>query len=341
MKEFFESVGDWCSDFNNWRPILITLAIVIIGLILVKVVLAVVRRQLAKTKLDRTIQTFSCSILRFVLYLVLIFCILASLNVDITGLTVVFTAVSLAISLSLQDSLKNLVNGFVLISTSIIKQGDWVEIAGKEGSVLDVRMIYTVLKTADNKKVLIPNSTVMSGSIVNFNTIGYRRLDLAYSIAYDSDVDKAKQVVKEVIASCGMVYDDPAPLVVISELGESSVTLTVRVWCSSADYWDTKWYMMDNIFNEFKRNGITIPFNQLEVAIVDPSKKKAYVRKDTLKPASEHNVKPEEAGDILSDIGKTLRLGKKGKKNKNQKAEETATVVEVTPEETEEPKENK
>ena len=145
MKEFFNSVGDWF--LNNWQPIVTTLAIIIFGLIIVKIVLAIVKRQLAKTKLDKAVQGFVCSILKFVLYLILIFCIISSLGISITGLTVVLSAVSLAISLALQDSLKNLVNGFIIISTSLLKQGDWVQVAGVEGSVQDVRMLFTVLKT--------------------------------------------------------------------------------------------------------------------------------------------------------------------------------------------------
>lgn len=330
IEKIFNDIGNWFT--KNWVTIAITLAVIIVGFILVKIILAIIRRQLSKTKLDRTIQTFVCSILKFVLYLILIFAIISSLGISITGLTVVFSAVSLAISLALQDSLKNLVNGFVLISTGIVKQGDWVEIGGKEGSVLDVRMIYTVLKTADNKKILIPNSSVMSGSIVNFNTLGYRRVDVNFTIAYDSDVDKAKQIVKNVFASNEAIYNDPAPSVVLSELGESSITLTVKAWCSSDDYWDTKWYLIDNIFNEFKRNNINIPFNQLEVAIVDPGKKKTYVRKETLKEVSEHKQKPVEEGDIFTNINKTLHISKKkdgNKKDKKSKKEDNnSTVVE-------------
>ncbi len=338
--KIFEDIGKWFE--NNWVSILIALAVIILGLIIVKIILAVVKRQLAKTKIEKTIQSFVMSILKFVLYLILIFAILSALNISITGLTVVFTALSLAVSLALQDILKNLVNGFIVITTSILKQGDWVQAGGAEGSVTDVKMLYTILKTADNKKVYIPNSSILSGNIVNFNTLGYRRVDLDFSIAYDSDVDKAKQVIKDVFASCEMIYEDPAPSVVLSSLGESSITLTTKVWCSSADYWDTKWYLVDNIFNELKRNKITIPFNQLEVAIVDPSKKKDYVRKETLTEASEHKQKPSEEDDILSSMGKTLHISKKDKKaNKKAKKneEKQPTVEEVKPEE-ENPEEN-
>lgn len=330
--KFFEDIGKWFE--NNWVTILIALAVIIVGLIVVKIILAIVKRQLAKTKIEKTIQSFVMSVLKFTLYLILIFAILSSLGISITGLTVVFTALSLAVSLALQDILKNLVNGFIVITTNILKQGDWVQAGGSEGSVSDVKMLYTILKTADNKKVYIPNSSILSGNIVNFNTLGYRRVDLDFTIAYDSDVDKAKQIVKDVFASCEMVYEDPAPSVVLSNLGESSITLTAKVWCSSADYWDTKWYMIDNVFNEFKRNNISIPFNQLEVALVDPNKK-SYVRKEALKEASEHKQKPAEEGDILSSMNKALHISKnKDKKDKKDKKanKKNKEAIEIKPE---------
>lgn len=319
MKDFFNSIGDWF--LNNWQPIVTTLAIIIFGLIIVKLVLAIVRRQLAKTKLEKTVQSFVMSILKFVLYLILIFCIISSLGVSVTGLTVVISAASLAISLAMQDSLKNLVNGFIIISTSLFKEGDWVKIGGEEGSVVKVSMLYTTLKTGDNKRVTLPNSSVLSNDVVNFNVLKTRRLDLTFDISYNSNVDEAKKIINDVIASCENILEDPAHTVVLSNLGASAITLTVRVWVNAGDYWNTKWYMLDNIFNEFKRNNITIPYNQLEVALVEPNQK-SYVREATLTPAATHKVKPEEEGDIITSFNKTFkkataRRPKKDKKNKD------------------------
>ncbi len=325
MKEFFNSVGDWF--LANWQPIVKTLAIIIFGVVIVKIILAIVKRQLQKTKLEKTVQSFVSSILRFVLYLILIFCIISSLGISVTGLTVVISAISLAISLALQDSLKNLVNGFIIISTSLLKQGDWVNIAGEEGSVQDVRMLYTVLVTGDNKKITIPNSTILASNIINYNTLKNRRLDLTFDVAYSSDVDLVKKVVNEVIDSCEMIYKDPAPTVVLANLGASSITFNVRVWCSGDDYWNTKWYVLDNVFNEFKRNNISIPFNQLEVALVEPNQPQ-YVREQGLGVAKEHKTKFVADDDIIARMSKTLKkateVSKKHKKNKKQnKQEET------------------
>ena len=327
MKAFFESVGNWF--LNNWQPIVTTLAIIIFGLIIVKVILALLRRQLGKTKLDKAVQGFVISILKFVLYLVLIFCIISSLGISVTGLTVVISAISLAISLALQDSLKNLVNGFIIISTKLLNRGDWVQIGSVEGSVVEVRMLYVVLKTGDNKRITIPNSSILTKEIVNFNINKTRRLDLTFDISYNSNVDLAKQVVNDVIDSCEAIYKDPAPSVVLSNLGASSITLQVRVWCHADDYWDTKWYMIDKVFNEFKRNEIVIPYNQLEVALVDPNQK-SYIREEALEKIEEHKVKPEEEDDIISSFNKKIKKvtkitkskkeSKKAKKDKKENA---------------------
>ena len=320
MKEFFNSIGNWFE--NNWRPIVTVVAIAVIGFILVKLILALVKRQLGKTKLDRALQGFVLSILKFVLYLILIFSIISSLGISITGLTVVATALSLAISLALQDSLKNLVNGFIVISTGLLKQGDWVKVAGVEGSVIDVKMLFTVLKTGDNKKITIPNSTILSSEVINYNTLKSRRVDMDFTIAYNSNVDLAKKVINEVIDSCEMIYNDPAPSVVLSNLGESALTITVKVWCSSDDYWDTKWYVIDHVFNELKRNDISIPFNQLEVAIVEPNQK-TYVREEKLTAAKSHKVKAAEEDDIISSINKKFKKVTKITKKKNKNKKET------------------
>lgn len=345
MKEFFENVAKWFE--NNWQPIVTTLAIIIFGILLVRIILAVIKRQLSKTKLEKTIQSFICSISKFILYLVLVFCIISSLGISITGLTVVLSAISLAISLALQDSLKNLVNGFVIISTGVLKQGDWVQIGSQEGSVLDVKMLYTVLKTADNKKIYIPNTSVLSNSITNFNTLKFRRLDLNFNISYNSNVDKAKQVIMNVVNACENVYKDPAPTVVLSELGASSLTLTLKVWCGSSDYWDTKWFLIDNIFNELKRNKIKIPFNQLEISFAkdDNDDSQTYVRKDLIVETAEHKAKPTDEGDILSSINKSFttkvqEIVKNTKEKRQAKKQSKKAKLEAETEEKDEKENN-
>lgn len=316
MENFFSNVGDWF--LQNWQIIVKTLAIVIVGVILIKIILAIIKRQFNKTKMEKTVQTFILSVLKFLLWLILIFAVISSLGISITGLTVVLSAVSLAVSLALQDSLKNLVNGFVIITTKLVKAGDWVKIGDAEGTVKDVKMLYTILQTADNKRITIPNSSIIGSEITNYNVNKSRRIDLTFDISYNSDVDLAKQTILDVVDSCAAVFDDPKPSCVLSSLNESSITLTLKIWCLSSDYWDTKWYLIDNIFNELKRNNITIPFNQLEVALVDPNKK-SYVREQKLTKVETHKKKVEEEDDIISSFNKSIRHATELEKIKKEK----------------------
>lgn len=321
MGEFFKNVEIWFLE--NWRTILKTLLIIIIGAILIKIILAIIKRRFNKTKMEKTVQTFILSVLKFLLWLILIFAVIASLGVSITGLTVVLSAVSLAISLALQDSLKNLVNGFVIITTKLVKAGDWVKIGDAEGSVKDVKMLYTILQTADNKRITIPNSSIIGSQITNYNVNKSRRIDLTFDIAYNSNVDLAKEVILNVVSSCENVFDEPKPTCVLSSLNNSSITLTLKVWCLAGDYWDTKWYLIDNIFNELKRNNITIPFNQLEVALVDPNKT-SFIREQELTKAENHKKKAEDDDDIISSFNKTIKKVKKNEELKRQKKKEEA-----------------
>ena len=314
MKEFFSSIGNWFVE--NYITIIKTALIVILGFLIVKIILAILKRQFKKTKMEKVVQSFILSILKFVLYLILIVAIFSTLGVSITGLTVVISAISLAITLALQDSLKNLVNGFIIISTKLVREGDWVKIGDYEGSIQDVRMLYTVLKTADNKRITIPNSTIIGSQITNFNYYKTRRIDLNFDVSYDTNVDLAKEVINSVIESCETVFLDPKPSVVLSSLNNSSITFTIKIWCNSSDYWDTKWYLIDNVFNELKRNNITIPFNQLEVALVDPNKK-SYVREQKLTPAEKHKVKTSHSEDIIYVITHTIKKPRKTKKEKS------------------------
>jgi len=316
MGDFFASIGNWFVE--NYITIIKTFGIIIIGFLFIKIILAILKRQFKKTKMEKVVQSFVLSILKFVLYLILILAVFSTLGISITGLTVVISAISLAITLALQDSLKNLVNGFIIISTKLVHEGDWVKIGDYEGSIQDVRMLYTVLKTADNKRITIPNSTIIGSQITNFNYYKTRRIDLNFDVSYDTNVDLAKDVINSVIESCETIFMDPKPSVVLSSLNNSSITFTLKIWCNSSDYWDTKWYLIDNIFNELKRNNITIPFNQLEVALVDPNKKN-YVREQKLTPAENHKTKTSHSEDIIDKISHTIKKPRKAKKQSEKK----------------------
>ena len=326
------TVVNWFSA--NWWSIVSAILVFVIGVIVIKVLLSLISKFLSKTKLEKAAQGFVRSVLKFVLWLILILVVLSSLGVSITGFVVVISAASLAISLALESSLSNLVNGFLIITTQIFKEGDYVVIAGKEGTIKTIRMLYTVLQTGDGKIITIPNSSVMNGEIINFTTTPTRRLDIDIEVSYSTDVEKVKKVIAEVVDTCEHVLAEPEPLITLKTLGQSSITILTRVWVENGNYWTANWYLIDNIFNELKRNGIDIPYNQLDV-YVKPSPDKVVFRKEPLPAKKEHKVVKEKEENLLESLGiKTNKIFKK----KPKKAKKVEVKTETKAEENKETK---
>ena len=252
---------------SSGLKILKAVLIAVIGVILVKLVMKAVRAILAKSKLEKITQSFLCSVLKFVLNIIVIISAVQALGVDTTSLIALISAAGLAISLSLQDSLSNLANGIILISTKPFKEGDYVQINGVEGTVQNIRMLTTCLATTDNKIVVIPNSTIVTNEIINYSARKERRVGFEFDIAYESDIEKAKEIILNVMKSNGNILLDKAPFVSLKTLKESSLGLIANCWCDTEDYWSVYYYVMDHVYNEFKRNNISVPFNQLEVRL--------------------------------------------------------------------------
>ena len=315
------TVVNWLSA--NWWNIASAFIIFVVGIIAIRIVLSVISKILSKTKLEKAAQGFVRSVLKFVLWLILILVVLSSVGVSITGFVVVISAASLAISLALESSLSNLVNGFLIITTQIFKEGDYVIVAGKEGTIKTIRMLYTVLQTGDGKIITIPNSSVMKSEIVNFTSTPTRRLDLDIEVSYSTDVEKVKKVIREVVDSCEYVLAEPQPLITLKALGQSSITILTRVWVENKNYWSTNWYLIDNIFNELKRNNIDIPFNQLDVYL-KPEPDKVVYRKEPLPKNVEHKVIKNKEENLLESLGiKTDKLFKNKTKKAKTKTTET------------------
>jgi len=324
------SVVNWISA-NGWN-VAKAVIIFVAGVIILKVLLSIISKFLAKTKMEKAAQGFIRSVLKFVLWLLLILIVISSLGVSITGFVVVLSAASLAISLALESSLSNLVNGFLIISTQIFKEGDYVVIAGKEGTVQTIRMLYSVLKTGDGKIITIPNSSVMNSEIINFTSTPTRRLDVNIEVSYSSDIEKAKKIIMDVVDSCEYVLGDPEPVVTLTTLGASSVTIMARVWVENSNYFPANWYLTDHIFNELKRNDISIPFNQLDVFIKQKPDEVVF-RKEPLPGKKEHKVLKEEKDDNLLSMLGIKPIKKKAKKAKVVKTETKVEKTEETKEE--------
>lgn len=249
---------------NAWN-ILWFFVILVVGFIVIKVVMNVTRKLLKRTKLERIAQQFLCTILKFVLWLVLILLLLSQIGIEISGILTAFSAVLLAVGMALQNCVANVANGIIIISNKMFKKDDYIITGSVEGKITDINFLFVTLITSDNKKITVPNSNIINGEVVNLGAYPKRRVDFSFSVAYETDVELVKKVVTDVMKSDGRVYLDPAPFCRLKVLGASSLDFAANCWVDSEDYWDVYYYVVENVYNEFKRNNISIPYNQLEV----------------------------------------------------------------------------
>lgn len=326
--EIWESVQHFfaTSGINVARALLLW----IVGYIVVRLVVVVVKKIFQKSKMEKVAQGFIVSIIRFALHIILIIMVLQALGVEITGIVAALATAGLAIGLALKDSLGNVASGVILLITKPFKEGDFVKVDGVEGKVKNIKIFTTALVTLDNKLVVLPNSAVVNNPLTNFSNRKTRRVDYTFSVAYESDVELVRKVVLDVMKSDGRVLLDPEPKCRICNFNESSVDFFAFCWCDSDDYWDVYYYIWDNVFNEFKRNNISIPYKQVEVRmredkVVMPYRA-AHLQERVEKIRSHEKIRSiDHFFDQLEDgeiDAKTLKeQSKKAKKERQEKKE--------------------
>lgn len=245
----------------------IALAVVIfyLGRIVVAAVVKVVERLLRNREMDEMLVRFLSSILRWVLLLFVIIAALSQLGIDTTSLIALLGAAGLAIGLSLQSSLSNFAAGVMIIVFRPFNKGDFVEIAGATGVIDNINIFTTTMTTPDNKEVIVPNGSILASNITNYSARDTRRVDMVFGISYDDDLRKAKKLLEEIIAGDDRVLADPAPVVALSELADSSVNFIVRPWAKAEDYWGLMWDTTEAVKLKFDEAGISIPYPQMDV----------------------------------------------------------------------------
>ena len=313
--EFFRTSG---------LQIVYAILVLIIGLILIKIINKIVQKALGKTKMERITQGFIRSIVKVLLYAVLIFAVLQMFGIPITGLVTVLATAGAAIALSLKDSLSNVASGMILISNKIIKQGDYVKIDGEEGTVSNVRIMFTQIITTDNKTVTFPNSLITTNDIVNYSTQGSRCLEMEFDVAYETDIDLAKKVILDVCHSNGKIKLDPAPAVNLKYFKDSNITLFLQCW-TSAPYWEIYYYIMEHVYNEFKRNNISIAYDQVEVRMRNDTVKMPYdpaPLPTRVEPEPEQKEEQFNIFDISTYDTLAHHKGKKSKKKDKRKGKQ-------------------
>lgn len=240
--------------------------IMVVGIILIKIIMHIINKALSKSKLEKAAHGLIKSLVRVVLYLLLGLIAASSLGIDVTGVIALASVLTLAVSLSVQNALTNVIGGITLLYTKPFKSGDYVEIATESGTVLEIGMSYTKLLTPDNKVIYIPNSAVVSADIVNYTVSGTRRVDLTFCVSYDAPIQKVIQALYEAGNVPGALTD-PAPFASVSKYGDSTVEYVLKVWTTADDYWDVHFAINEKIRDTFKKAGVEMSYPHLNVHI--------------------------------------------------------------------------
>jgi small conductance mechanosensitive channel len=249
--------------------IIAAIVIFVIGLWIAKIFKSVIKKVMLKRNVDETIGAF---VRNFIYYILLTFFVLAAINqlgIQTTSFIAIIGAAGLAVGLALQGSLSNFASGFLLIMFRPFKIGDYIEAAGTAGTVEKIQIFTTQLLSPDNKTIIIPNARITADNIVNFSTQGTRRCDLVFGIGYQDDIDKAKNILEELVAADERILKDPAPKIALSELADSSVNFAVRPWVNASDYWSVYWDLTEKVKKRFDAEGVSIPFPQRDVHVYE------------------------------------------------------------------------
>ncbi len=243
----------------------IALAIFYVGKMVISLVVRGIRKVMQRQEVEKTLETFVCNLVRMVLMVVVIIAAIGQLGIETTSFIAIFGAAGLAVGLALQGSLSNFAAGVLIVLFRPYKVGDFVEAAGIAGVVEQVQILTTVLKTGDNKQIIVPNGQIMNSIITNFSANDTRRVDMVVGVSYDDDLDKVRSTIEELVAAEDRILDDPACTIAVSALADSSVNFVVRPWVKTSDYWGVMFDLTEAIKKRFDQDGISFPFPQQDV----------------------------------------------------------------------------
>lgn len=247
--------------------LLAALAILFVGRIAISFVVRGIRMAMQRNEVEKTLETFVCNLIRWALLIVVIIAAISQIGIQTTSFIAIFGAAGLAVGLALQGSLSNFAAGVLIVLFRPYKVGDWIEAAGVSGSVEQVQILTTVLKTGDNKQVIVPNSQIMESIITNYSANDTRRVDLVVGVSYDDNLDRVRSTLEDIIVANDRVLDEPKHVIAVSELADSSVNFVVRPWVNSGDYWGVYFNLTEQIKKRFDAEGISIPYPQRDVHV--------------------------------------------------------------------------
>ncbi|MCA9403190.1 MAG: mechanosensitive ion channel [Candidatus Omnitrophica bacterium] len=227
-----------------------------------------VKKLMEAAKTDKALVGFTANLVKYAILIFTIMAAIGRLGVQTTSFIAVLGAAGLAVGMALQGTLSNFAAGVMILLFRPFKIGDFIDAGGTMGSVKEIQIFNTILASPDNRKIIVPNSQITGGIITNFSAIEQRRVDMIFSVSYDDDLKVAKQVLTDLVSADERILKDPAPVIAVSELGDSSVNIICRPWVKPADYWAVYWAMQENGKAELEKAGCTIPFPQRDVHVI-------------------------------------------------------------------------
>ena len=237
----------------------------VIGLWVIKLIVKALAKVMEKRSIDPSLRGFINSLTGVLLKVMLFITVIGMLGIQMTSFVAILGAAGLAVGMALSGTLQNFAGGVMILIFKPFKVGDFVEAQGYAGTVSEIQIFITVLKTPDNKTIIIPNGGLSTGSLINYSTEETRRIDFSFGIAYGDSYDQAKQLLLQLINEDSRIMDNPEPFIVLGALADNSVNITVRVWAKSSDYWAIFFAMNEKVYKEFEKNGLHIPFPQMDI----------------------------------------------------------------------------
>lgn len=226
-----------------------------------------IRKTMEKRSVDASLIPFITSLVNIAIKILVLLSAASMFGIEVTSFVAIFSALAFAVGLALQGNLSHMAAGIVILLFKYYKVGDFIVSQGYSGTVREIQIFNTILTTLDNRVIIIPNGSILSGPIENLSTNSERKVPMTFGIGYDDDIDKAKEVIKKVVEGCEQIDHSKEVDIFVSELADSSVNFAVRPWCKTEDYWTVYKYMQEHIKKEFDKAGIGIPFPQMDVHV--------------------------------------------------------------------------
>lgn len=243
------------------------LAIFLIGKFFVRILIRAISKVMEKQAIEPTLMIFISNLVRISLMVVVVIAAIGALGIQTTSFIAIFGAAGLAIGLALQGSLSNFASGVLIVLFRPYRVGDFIEAAGISGIVEEVQILTTIMRTADNKQIIVPNSQIMNSIITNYSANDTRRIDMVVGVSYGDDLDKVRQTIEKLVTADDRILAEPAATIAVSALAESSVDFVVRPWVKTADYWNVRFDLTEAIKKRFDKEGISFPFPQRDVHV--------------------------------------------------------------------------